>query len=200
MKNRKTIKVLLVILCFVCAGVIFSCAMGRKKTTLNETSTEVLEKESQDESKEDQTPDETVKQVCVHICGSVVSPGVYYLNEGARVHEAVEMAGGLGEGAAPETVNLAEQVKDGEQIYIPSKQDLEDGVVSRITAYSDGLVDINTASLDELKELPGIGDIKAEAIISYRDEMGGFTSVEEVMNVAGIKDSSYDRIKDLIKV
>ena len=64
----------------------------------------------------------------------------------------------------------------------------------------DGLVNINTASLDELKKLPGIGDIKAEAIIAYREEAGRFDSIEDIMNVSGIKDSSYEQIKDYIKV
>jgi len=200
MKNRKIIKVLLVILCFVMAGVIFSCAMGKKSNTLNEQSTKELEKESASKAEESQSPEEIVKQVCVHVCGCVVSPGVYYLDDGARIHEAVEKAGGLTQNAASSVVNLAQIVEDGEQIYIPSEDDVVSGVVHTSYSADDGLVNINTATLDELKTLPGIGDIKAEAIISYRDETGGFASIEDVKNVAGIKDSSYDKIKDLIKV
>ena len=176
-------------MCFVAAGVVFSCAV--KKQSGPEENV-VLEEVSEEETTESMTE----RLVCVHVCGSVATPGVYYLEEGSRIHEAVELAGGLTEEAAGQSINLAEPVKDGEQIYIPSLEEMKNGYETP----TDGLVNINTAEVDELKTLPGIGDIKAEAIISYRESNGGFSDIQEITNVEGIKDSSYEKIKDYIKV
>lgn len=198
MKNRNAIKVLLVVLCLVAAGIVFSCMTKTQKTN---SSVAQAASQAETETQTEETEPETVPKVCVHVCGSVAIPGVYYLDEGSRIHEAVALAGGFTEDAAGDAINLAEAVSDGEQIYIPSKKDVENGYsTEELTKIGDGLVNINTASLEELKTLPGIGDMKAEAIIAYREECGNFTSVEDIMNVSGIKDSSYERIKDYIKV
>ena len=152
----------------------------------------------EDESSED----ESLSNLCVHVCGQVISPGVYYLKNGARVHEAISAAGGFSSEADIQYLNLAATVSDGEQIYIPSKEEVESGKVSLSFGIQkdDGLVNINKASLDDLKTLPGIGDVKAKAIISYRESIGQFGSIDEIKNVAGIKESSYEKIKDYIKV
>lgn len=189
MKNRKVIKFLLVVLCFVAAGVVFSCAVKKPNAHVENVPSEEVASEEESEVK-------TEQQVCVHVCGYVVTPGVYYLKEGARKHEAVEMAGGLTEEADCQYINLAETVKDGEQIYIPSLAETEKGYET----VGDGLVNINTATIEELKMLPGVGDIKAEAIISYRENNGEFSDIQEITNVEGIKESSYEKIKNYIKV
>ena len=200
MKNRNAIKVLLAVLCLVAAGIVFSC-MTKTQKNGSSTAQAASQTETETQTEETETETETLPKVCVHVCGSVAIPGVYYLDEGSRIHEAVALAGGFTEEAAGDAINLAETVSDGEKIYIPSKEDVENGYSAEEKADSgDGLVNINTASLDELKTLPGIGDMKAEAIIAYREEFGNFTSVEDIMNVSGIKDSSYERIKDFIKV
>ena len=197
MNNRKIIKILLAVLCFVAAGVLFTY-LSKKPPA--ETAEAAVTKESETASEEESTL-ETQAKVCVHVCGSVHLPGVYYLEDGARIHEAVEMAGGLTDDAAGDVINLAEVICDGEKIYIPSKEEVKAGYsAEEPTEKDDGLVNINTASLEELKKLPGIGDIKAEAIIKYREETGSFNSIEDIRNVSGIKDSSYEQIKDLIKV
>lgn len=201
-KNKNFIKVLLVLLVFVVAGVIFSCSLKRKPA---KTETEVAALEDPSSGETEESSSEPSELICVHVCGSVNAPGVYYLKQGARVHEAVELAGGLTETADPQYVNLAKEAEDGVQIYIPSKEEVAAGAVPEeaeaITkSPEDGLVNINTAGLDELKTLPGVGDIKAEAIISYRESTGGFASIEEIMNVAGIKENSYEKIKEHIKV
>ena len=197
MNNRKIIKILLAVLCFVAAGILFTY-LTKKPPTQSDQEAVLVETETL--SEEESTP-ETLTQVCVHVCGSVNQPGVYYLEEGGRIHEAVEMAGGMTEDAAGDVINLAEVVCDGQKIYIPSKEEQAAGyTVEDPQKADDGLVNINTASLDELKKLPGIGDIKAEAIIAYREEAGRFNSIEDIKNVSGIKDSSYEQIKDYIKV
>ncbi len=197
MNNRKIIKILLAVLCFVAAGILFTYLTKKPPA---EPAQGALSTETETLSEEESTS-ETAANVCVHVCGSVIHPGVYYLEEGARIHEAVELAGGMTEDAAGDVINLAEIVSDGQKIYIPSKEELAEGFsIEDSQTADDGLVNINTASLDELKKLPGIGDIKAEAIIAYREETGRFNSIEDIMNVSGIKDSSYEQIKDYIKV
>ena len=196
MNNRNTIKILLAVLCFVAAGIVFSC-MTRNPGN----KTAVTEAASEAESTSLEEPGETLLRVCVHVCGSVSVPGVYYLDEGSRIHEAVALAGGLTEDAAGDAINLAEVVTDGEKIYIPSRKDVAEGFTEETSDNAaDGRININTASREELKTLPGIGDLKAEAIIAYREEFGDFASVEDIKNVSGIKDGSYERIKDFIKV
>ena len=199
-KNKHYIKVLLVVLVFVAAGVIFSCSIRQKAKDAEENAVVI---EDQQEPESEDAEETTAELICVHVCGSVNAPGVYYLAKGARIHEAVELAGGMTGDADLQYVNLAEEAADGEQIYIPSTQEVEEGIVPAAGSgglSDDGLVNINTAGLDELKTLPGIGDIKAEAIISYRENTGEFASIEEIMNVAGIKESSYEKIKEHIKV
>lgn len=154
----------------------------------------------------------------VHICGAVNRPGVYTFPEGSRVCDAVEAAGGLSEDAAESLLNQAALLSDGLQIMVPTLEEAEG--LSRQTASSgifssdisgagsaaggeeagNGLVNINTATLEELMTLPGIGQTRAEAIVAYRDEQGGFQSIEDIMNVSGIKEGSFAKLKDRITV
>lgn len=197
MKSKKFIKVLLVSVIVVVAGIIFSCSIKNKNTKSfsEQKNTESLIEESSIE-------EQSVVKICIHVCGQVKSPGVYYLNNGARIHDAVLAAGGFKDEADIQYLNLAALINDGEQIYIPSIDEVSSGKVASNTSsnFDDGLVNLNNASEDELKTLPGIGDIKAKAIISYRESVGSFSNIEDIKNVAGIKDSSYEKIKDYIKV
>ncbi len=138
-------------------------------------------------------------KVAVYVCGAVVSPGVYYLSIDAIKQDALEAAGGFCEGAATTYVNLAEKIKEGEQIYFPYEEELVDGY-SLLDAEGSDKVNINRATKDELMTLPGIGESKAEAIISYREEHGAFQSIEEITSIPGIKEGIYDNIKDYIVV
>lgn len=158
---------------------------------------------------------EEQQECCVYVCGAVLSPGVYVLDAGARIYEAIALAGGLAENAGLTAVNQAQEICDGQMIYIPTKEEAAAypvasqaaaGSASEQTAQAageqeaDGRVNLNTASEAELMTLSGIGQSKAEAILLYRETHGGFSSVEEIMNVDGIKEGSYNRIKDSIKV
>ena len=146
----------------------------------------------------------------VYVCGAVEAPGVYMLNTGDRIYEAIALAGGLTEDASTAAVNQAETVSDGQMIFVPTIEEAEAGigVISEVSGaatseqgtVSDGKVNLNTASLTELMTLPGIGESKAQSILDYRAKNGGFSSVEEIMNVDGIKEGLYNRIKDSIKV
>lgn len=132
----------------------------------------------------------------VEVCGCVNIPGVYEVTEGTRVYQVIEMAGGLREDANSKSINKAESVADGQQIYIPAK----DEVIAPAEDTGTELVNINKASMDELMTLPGIGQSKAEAIISYRESGGRFETIEDIMNVSGIKDAAFNKIKELICV
>ena len=170
------------------------------------------------DAKADTDPDEAKeepKTILVHVCGQVQRPGVYELPLGARVADALLAAGDFTADADPNYWNLAAQVADGEQIYVPSEAEVAEGLVQsgggpagtsggqnvqNSGGSGSGLLNINTASLQELKSLPGIGDVKAGAILSYREAHGGFASIEEILQVEGIKDGVYEKIRDLICV
>lgn len=140
-------------------------------------------------------------RVFVHIHGAVVSEGVYELNSGSRVYQALEMAGGLTSEGSSKTVNQARVLVDGESIYFPTKEEESVMVLAAEEAEAnDPRIDINKASKSELMDLPGIGDTKARSIIAYRQLNGSFKQTEEIMGVSGIKESLYESIKDLIKV
>lgn len=142
-----------------------------------------------------------LQPVVVHVCGAVVNPGVYELPAGSRMADAVDMAGGLCQDADDSYVNLAGVPADGEQVYIPTK---EESVVLRQepqqTGAFSGKVNINTADKALLCTLPGIGDTRAAGIIAYRQEHGSFSAIEEIMQVSGIKESSFQKIKEQITV
>lgn len=146
-----------------------------------------------------------VSKVFVHVCGAVKAPGVYELSGEARVYEAIALAGGMKDEAAAEALNQAERITDGERIYIPTKEELEKGIVDgakpNVTGTDvkdEGKININTADKEELKTLPGIGDAKADSIISYREANGPFGAIEDLMNVEGIKEGVFHKIEDKI--
>ena len=141
--------------------------------------------------------------ITVYVCGAVVQEGVYELPAGSRISDALLMAGGYDENALHGYVNLAERLEDGERIYFPDYQELEElGIVpiSSTESSESGLVNINTADAEMLKTLPGIGDAKAADIIAYREEHGAFSSIEDIKNVSGIGESIYNRISSGITV
>lgn len=140
----------------------------------------------------------------VHLCGAVHNPGIYVLTEGSRVYEAVLMAGGLTEDACEESVNQAEVLSDGQLIKILTKEEASAAQTAleenNMQTAEDGRINLNTATVSELITLPGVGEAKAEAIVAYREEHNGFSSIEEIMNIAGIKDGIFQRIKEKIKI
>lgn len=147
----------------------------------------------------------------VHICGAVMNPGVYCVTEGSRLYEVILAAGGMTADAMDEAVNQAQEVTDGMQVYIPSRtqetagEGRMSGQEPLLTGNAgataqDTRIDLNTAGVEALCTLPGVGETRARAIIAYRQEHGAFQSTEELMNVTGIKAGVYEKIKELIKV
>lgn len=137
--------------------------------------------------------------VFVHVSGSVVSPGLYVLDEGARVVDAVAAAGGFAPGADEAAVNLARPLSDGEQLLVPAIGTVADGGTAPAPA-GDGRVNLNIADAAELDTLPRIGPAMAERIIQWRDANGRFTSVEDLLAVPGIGDKMLETLRDLVTV
>lgn len=137
--------------------------------------------------------------VFVHVCGEVNSPGVYEVARDSRIYDAVLFAGGFTTEASEDYLNLAMPVSDGMQIRILSEKEASEERERQVFRET-GLVNINTASVAELCTLPGIGESRAQDIITYRTNNGIFETAEEIMQVSGIKESMYDKIKDKICV
>lgn len=159
------------------------------------------------EETETETDTKESDSLCyVYVCGAVEQPGVYLLQSGDRVYEAITLAGGLTEDAAGNALNQAEPVSDGQMIQVPTKEEAafsdagESAQEPDRMQTEDGKININTASAEMLMTLPGVGQSKAESIIAYREEKGTFSSIEAIKNVNGIKDGVYNQIKDKITV
>lgn len=152
---------------------------------------------------ENVSEDEEIKnQIIVHVTGEVKYSGVVTLNEGDRVVDAILAAGGETENADLSKLNLAYVLSDGEKIYVPNKNDSEEDLVTNgnNSEKENKLVNINTATVEELSSLPGIGQALAERIVMYRMQNGKFENIEAIKNVSGIGDSKFNNIKDMIKV
>ena len=143
--------------------------------------------------------------LCVHVSGCVLAPGVYYLEEGSRVHRAIEAAGGFTDNAQRDYVNEARLLVDGEHIVIPSIEEIDNSgsnggsdwvpdIESSGTNASFGLININTADLDELMSLSGIGEATANKIIADREANGLFGSIEDLKRVSGIGEKKFEAI------
>lgn len=161
-------------------------------------------------------PEEAVPEVVVHVCGEVSSPGVYTLPAGSRVYQAIEAAGGFTSDAFEDYLNQANELSDGMKVYVPSKEEISDEEFQQGLKTSEvqqsgvppltdstlmtALVNINTATREDLMTLKGIGESKADKIISYRETQGGFGCIEDIMNIPGIKEGMFNKIKDLITV
>ena len=144
----------------------------------------------------------TPSTIQVHIAGAVNNPGVYILPENARNIDAITAAGGATSEADLERINLSEFIKDGQRVYIPYKNQpiptSERASTISLSPTEPTLVNINTADADALMSLPGIGEVKAAAIIAYRESYGPFTSIETLLNVKGIGQATLEGLREHI--
>ena len=149
------------------------------------------------------------KLVMVDVEGSVANPGLYELSGEARVGDAISAAGGYTNDAATAAVNLAQPIEDGMQIYVASEDEAASAPAAGQTANagsSSGAqgnasrVNLNTATLEQLQTLPGVGPVLAQSILDYRAEHGRFSSVEELKNVSGIGDTRFERLKGKVAI
>ncbi len=184
------------------------------------------EKSKSDEPETSESVSETdvLPAIAVYVCGAVMEPDVYNLPDGARIYDAIIASGGFAPNADTQWLNQAQFVSDGEMLLVYTLDETarmqEQGVKrggsasggvtsasgsgdnsSGISAGGDSqVVNLNTGSKEQLMTLPGIGESKADAIIRYRTETGPFASAEDVMNISGIKNSTFDKIKERITV
>lgn len=145
------------------------------------------------------------ERATVHVAGEVRRPGVYRLRSGARVHDAVTRAGGPTARADTTQVNLAAKVEDGRQILVPARLDAQTGgsppaIATSPSPSSAAPVNLNTATLEQLDGLDGIGPATAQQILDYRDANDGFGSVEELGDVPGIGDKRLASLREQVRV
>ncbi len=152
----------------------------------------------------------------VHICGEVYEPGVYDVEQGLRIADLIDLAGGATDSACLAAVNLAMETGDGQRIYIPSFEEVEQGSFlyhgdpslfymensgnSVAGSAYENIININTASTSELEKLPGIGPATAKKIIDHRNKYGNFKNKEELLDISGIGPKKYEDIKELIRI
>ena len=142
-----------------------------------------------------------VKRIKIYITGAVANPGVYELDEGSRVEDALKLAGGASDGADMLRVNLAARLKDEQQIIVPKVGEAIDNLPAEAQNDSgEARININTANEAELMKLPGVGKVTAGNIIAYRTEHGAFKAIEDIRNVTRIGEKTFERLKDLITV
>ena len=167
----------------------------------------------------EESPNVGTGRIFVHVCGAVRREGVYELSSDARVVDAIRAAGGCTKKAASFGINQAEALKDGVQVYVPTKAELkkETNGVGSLASFGtggvrtglssqglnsgeggDALININLATKEELMKLNGVGEAKAELIITYRQAKGGFKDIKDIMKIKGIKQKFFDKIKDKI--
>ena len=142
------------------------------------------------------------EKIIVDIKGEVNSPGSYEIDQGKRIKDIIEIAGGLKDDASTDNINLSSKLTDEMLIVIPKKEEEKDTNNQSIVINSqlDNKISINTANLNELMSISGIGKTKAQSIIDYRINNGRFNSINDIMNVSGIGKSTFEKIKDYIKV
>lgn len=221
-KQKIVIGILVCIAIIIALVFIYRFYNDGEESVIGIESNNINDVQSQEEISSEKTSKigilDSKKTVTVHVVGEVNSPGVVTLNEGARINDAINAAGGRTEEADLSKVNLAYVVEDGIQIYIPSirdvttvgenkfiREDAGDDVINTNASNDEsnrqgGKVNINIASVEKLQTLPGIGQSTAQKIVEYRTQNGKFKTEEDIKNVAGIGESKYNSLKDKITV
>lgn len=226
MYNKK-IKLLMVLFFVGLAGIIYTAYNTSGYTSEKDSKNNIFnnaiigntdspantDSEKIDDAKKDDKDTQNASQTYaeIYICGCVNKPGVYKLKSGSRLYEYLELAGGYTKEADKDYENLARVMIDGEKVYFPSNEETKDEMwtsddksnndkPSDNISNSDKKVNINTADIQQLTSLSGIGESRAKSIIAYRQENGPFECIEDIMLVSGIKESLFGKIKEQITV
>ena len=177
-----------------------------KETNLQAEVAAVSKDSSSEKEIKKEEKDESAEQdlITVDVKGAVKSPGIYDLPVGSRVHDAVQKAGGLTEEADSKSLNLTQKISDEALVYVPTKGEevasQQTGSGTTASTSKDKKVNLNKASLEELKQVKGLGGKRAQDIIDHREANGKFKSVDELKKVSGIGAKTIEKLKDYVTV
>ncbi|MHC6179055.1 helix-hairpin-helix domain-containing protein [Clostridium sp. JNZ X4-2] len=205
MKNKKkiigSIVILAVFSLFLIAGYINS-----RPVEISENSKDIFSEQDTAENHKSAENSNYTREITVYINGQVKNPGVYKLKDSSRVENLVKAAGGFTGEADSYKLNLAKKLKDEDYIYVDSKISKDEVSTQSMSGSSgsqtegNGKVNINRGSKEELKTIPGVGDVTAQKIIDYREQNGDFSSVEDLKKIDRIGDKTLDKIRDKIDI
>ena len=210
-KYRYWLKYVLMGIVVIALGLIYIFSKNLDKLNINKNIQEDIEEATEFVTISQSYTESATKErekIYVYVCGEVLNPGVYECDLDDRVVDAINLAGGALDNSNLKNLNLADKLSDGLKIYVPNNNEVEseysldmakDSSINGANS-SNSKVNINKASKEELMTLSGIGESKAAAIISYRNEKGAFKSIEEIKNISGIKEQAFEKIKDFICV
>lgn len=202
-KKEKIKFILIIVVIFGVAIYYFICY---RKNDEEISYTNILVNENFEENVVDK--EEIKSTIKVYVTGEVNNPGVIELNTGARIEDAINLSGGITQFANLKKVNLAYVLEDGQKLYIPNVNDKEIDYISNDNGEgvieseekANSKVNINTNNINELMELPGVGEALAQRIINYRNENGKFKNIEDLKNVSGIGEKKFENLKEFIVV
>lgn len=174
-----------------------------KETNLQAEVTSVAN-DSTDEKEDKNQKEESVKQdlITVDVKGAVKAPGIYDLPVGSRINDAVQKAGGLTDNADSKSINLAQKISDETLVYVPTREEVTSQETPSSSSNSKGnkKVNLNKASLEELKQVKGLGAKRAQDIIDHRDSNGKFKSVDDLKKISGFGAKTIEKLKDYVTV
>lgn len=194
--REKKLAIALVVICIFALGALL---WNQTDLPLQQQPLPTYQPQQQVKSEEKKVP----QKATIDVKGAVNKPGIYHLPAPVRLYQALEAAGGVTDQANVQQMNMAKEIVDGSMIYIPKKGEQIPTEASPLQADGEkgnGKINLNTATLQELESLPGLGPTKAQAIIQYRGEHGGFQSVEQLLEVSGIGERTLERIKEQLYV
>ena len=204
-KNRNLTIVIIAVVLIIISLSIYK--VNKSKVFMDEYMEDIFVEESDIQvSKTGDTDiflEEPKRIIYVEIKGEVKKPDVYEVEEGSIIKDLIDKAGGLTEKANIEKINRAKKLNDNELIIIPNDSNVNEVSGSdflNTTEEEGGKININTADISKLKEIPGVGDVKAKSIIDYREKNGGFKSIEDIKNIDGIGEKTFEKIKDSITI
>lgn len=202
LKNKKTIALIVVLIILFTVSVM-TYGRNKEKVFQDEYMDNIFVEEEEKEVLVEVGDTEANKSyIVVEVKGEVTRPDVYELEEGSIVKELIDMAGGLTKEADISRINRAKKLQNHELVVIGNINDKENTnmIEESSEAEYDGLININSANLEELKKISGVGDVKAQSIIEYREKNGGFKSIDEIKNIDGIGEKTFEKIKDKITI
>lgn len=202
LKNKKTIALIVVLIILFTVSVMMY-GRNKEKVFQDEYMDNIfVEEEEKEILVEVGDTKENKSYIVVEVKGEVTRPDVYELEEGSIVKELIDMAGGLTKEADISRINRAKKLQNHELVVIGNINDKENMnmIEESSEAEYDGLININSANLEELKKISGVGDVKAQSIIEYREKNGGFKSIDEIKNIDGIGEKTFEKIKDKITI